>query len=101
MSAAALRVMQLCRLAVDPAAAPGESRNAAIAACRLIVSKPDVLALAQSTPPAADPIAWRIFRSKFAGFCQQCASWFREGETIAWAKGQGALCLACHRRGTT
>jgi hypothetical protein len=98
----ALRVLQLARLACDSGAAEGEARNAALAACRIIIAKPDVLALVQPQPayrpPAPERPEWRVIRSKFDGFCSRCATWFGAGERVAWAKGHGAMCVTCHRR---
>jgi len=104
MSAPKQRILQLARLACDAGAAEGEARNAAIAACRLITAKPEILVGVE--PPCAPPpvgapcesVVRRVISSKFAGFCQRCATWHDVGKPVAWAKGHGAICARCHVR---
>jgi len=39
----------------------------------------------------------RIIRADFASVCTSCGDPFAVGDRVAWRKGEGCLCLNCHR----
>jgi hypothetical protein len=52
-------------------------------------------------PPAPEPVVAKdrrfIIKARFGGFCGGCGVSWSEGDRIAWAKGQRAICVACHQ----
>jgi hypothetical protein len=80
-----------------------EARTAAYLACKLIRQHSLVISYVgfeptrkkTPMPRAKDP--WRIIKAKFSGYCRSCGEDWDEGQTIVWAKGEGARCIDCGR----
>lgn len=97
---------RLIALAVDPGAAECEARNAAVAACRLIVKnglldEPVSAARAERKPraykkPRAGTGApqWVKFPSRWDSSCA-CGAAIYEGDTVWWRRGERARCSDC------
>lgn len=98
------RAHDLVRLAVDSGAAEGESRNAALMACRLI-AKHGLHIVAQlpeqtraAPPPPPPPPRRRVITSRFEGICCACNGLIAVGERVVWTPGEGAVHLRCGGR---
>lgn len=104
-AAVAQRVMDLIALAVDGAAAEGESRNAALQACRLIARHDlDVVARATVVPYRAPRRTTEsegaiVIKSQFAQPCKRCAGVVEVGERCFWRRGAGVAHFACGEPG--
>lgn len=103
---AAQRVTDLVRLAVNAGAADNESRNAALAAAKLIaqhgllVIEPARLQAPASAPwrpppPRRDSEAARRIENRFAGSCRACGGFVGVGERVWWRPGRGVSHFAC------
>jgi hypothetical protein len=106
---ARLRVDRLIALALNPGAAEGEARNAAVAACRLIQEFSLLESLTPHLRPTASETASKmdspvppitvvnakIITSRFASSCKVCRASIRAGERIWWGKKTGSVHLRC------
>lgn len=103
------RANDLVRLAVDPGAAEGEARNAALQACRLI-AKHELILLARmpeapraAPPPRAArpspsvnvPPGGRMIRSRFESNCRVCNELIEVGDSIWWVPNRGSAHMEC------
>lgn len=118
LTAAAQKVNDLVRLAVDPGAADGEARNAALMACRLMAKHELVAAPkgAQAPRPGhpwgspgpgaqrpprreyrskADDDGARTITSRYATSCKVCRGEVDEGERVYWRPGKGVAHIEC------
>jgi hypothetical protein len=95
---ALLRVQRLITLACDPAAAEGESRNAAVAACKLIrefeLLTSQTVSPEPSIPPVSPvsstvPIGSKIITARFKGQCKECSTPILVGDRIWFHKKAG------------
>ncbi len=113
--AAAQRVLDLVRLAVDAGAADNEARNAALAAAKLIaqhglaVVDPARLRASSGPPRPAqghpwraapstsrgDPHASRRIENRFPSRCRVCDDAVDVGERVWWRPGLGVAHLDC------
>ena len=105
MTTMAQRAHDLVRLAVNPGAAEGEARNAALAACKLIHAN-DLLKPVQppwnpEAPRWPEPRAARKpagparFISRFNCHCRVCGGEIRIGDRIYWTRERGAHHPGC------
>lgn len=110
MSSAIDTVRRLVALAVDPGATEGESRNAAVAACRLIAKQGLFAELAPVAPDrsarspkrartraGARSTVWIQFASRWDSQCSSCGTEIYEGDKVWWKRGEGTRCAKCGR----
>jgi hypothetical protein len=123
MTAALTRVDSLIARALDAGASEEERRTSAVIACRMIREH---RLLGRTSDDAAATrgklcewwhhgyergladgraeivieavAARRIIGAKYAGRCSACGQRWRVGDSIAWAKGEAAICMSCWRR---
>jgi hypothetical protein len=98
-SEALLRAQRLITLACDPGAAEGESRNAAVAACKLIrefellmspVIDPPIPRVPHVSPISSTvPVGSKILTARFRGQCKECVNPILVGDRIWFHKGAG------------
>ena len=92
-----LRVDALIARACCPGASEEEQRTCAVIAVRL-VREHDLLRRDEDDGvDDDDEPTWRIIRSRFRGACRRCGADIYAGDACAWARSNGAICLACHR----
>lgn len=95
------RVRKLLALATSPF--PEEARTAAVKAAQLIrehgIELHEHGAAPRPAAPTQEPMRERrIIVSKYDGTCSACGEYYEAGERVAWARGRGALHVACHRQ---
>lgn len=103
-----LRVVQLIRLATDPAASEAEARTAAMIACRMIREHRLLLAKDfQETPGKERPTPTDVWedpekgervslRSKYEGRCKRCRQKYYIGTEVLWSpSGFGCIHPNC------
>jgi hypothetical protein len=118
MTATFERVRSLISRALHPGTPVEEARTSAVIACRLLAEhgplRPDTQPVdlesiereafdrgymegaADAKRMASPPVPKRhVIASKYAGRCQSCGGAYRIGESIAWAKGEGAVHVRC------
>jgi len=86
-----------------------EARTSAVLACKLIrehkieMMMPGTLKIFESQKEDFDfdfgnPMQRRVrLRSKYMGRCRECGSFYKIGEWVMWAKGEGSVHVRCER----
>lgn len=89
------KLKALVTLAVNHAAAPGESRNAAVAACHMIHEGGFDFGTSEPQQPSVGPRPVRMITARFDGPCVFCDRPIRAGMPIYYQKYFGAWHTCC------
>ena len=96
------KVLALLARAAHPHTPEEEARTSAIIAARMIfASGLQIGASAEPpsktspSPPPRCPKPYRVFTSRFDGWCKSCGEPFDIGDRVAWVKGRGCTHYEC------